>query len=259
MSTATAIIVPTLGRREKYLRECLESIQMAGECHVLLIAPSDFKYKPLVDDGLIDQIEIDPGRGLAAAINFAESKLPEWIEYFNWLGDDDRLTAGSITVASSYFESRNIDFLWGSCIYIDENGYRIGLNRSGSWARYLMRVGPDLIPQPGALIRRQLFRQVGGLNERYQLAFDFDLFIRLQKAGIGHFVPVPLAMYRWHSETLSTGSRSASVREARQVRMSHLPRFIRPISPLWEYPISWLTLVSGSVLTYFADHKRRSS
>lgn len=257
MSTAIAIIVPTLGHREKYLQECLESIQLAGRCHVLLVAPPDFKYQQLVDKGLVNQVEIDPGRGLAAAINFAESKLPEAIKYFNWLGDDDCLTPDSITIASSYFESMNIDFLWGSCIYIDENGSRIGLNRSGSWALYLMRIGPDLIPQPGALFRRQLFREIGGLNEEYKLAFDFDMFIRFQKTGVGFFVPKPLSRYRWHRETLSTGNRSSSIREARQVRMSHLPRLVRLFAPLWEYPISWLTLAAGSLLTYFADHRRR--
>lgn len=256
MPIGIAIIVPTLGRREEYLLECLKSIRSAGNCHVLLIAPSSFEYERLINDGLVDQFEIDPGTGLASAINYAESKLPASVDFFNWLGDDDCLTPNSITIAALFLQANEIDFVWGSCIYIDEEGSQIGINRSGTWARYLMRFGPDLIPQPGALIRRELFKKIGGLNEHYKLAFDFDMFLNLEKLGKGKFIPQILSKYRWHDETLSAGSRLISVREARQVRMSHLPAPLKVISPLWEYPISWLTLWSGAILTVYAKGKR---
>lgn len=248
-SPRVAIIVPTLGLRSEFLEECLRSIRLAGECHVLLIAPPAFRVNELLDNGLIDQFVEDSGTGLAAAINRAEEELPPCIEYMNWLGDDDLLTPSSLSVSLNKIEEEDADFVWGACEYIDSSGATLGTNRSGHWALHLMRVGPDLIPQPGAIFRRSLFRRVGGLDESYRLAFDFDLFMKFAKTARCTYVPHVLAKYRWHDATLSAGSRAISVREARHVRRSNLPKALRAVSVLWEYPISVMTHLAGVVVS----------
>jgi GT2 family glycosyltransferase len=47
----------------------------------------------------------------------------------------------------------------------------------------LFEIGPQLIPQPSAFFRRDAFEKVGGISERFQFAFDFDLFLKLSKSG----------------------------------------------------------------------------
>ena len=187
--------------------------------------------------------------GLAAAINHAEESLPPWIEFMNWLGDDDLLMPSSLSISMKEIEDRDAEFVWGACEYIDHSGATLGTNRSGHWALNLMRVGPDLVPQPGALFRRSLFQRVGGLDESYRLAFDFDLFMKFSKTARCEYVPHVLAKYRWHDSTLSAGSRAISVSEARRVRRSNLPRSLRAVSPLWEYPISIMTHFAGAVVS----------
>jgi GT2 family glycosyltransferase len=147
---------------------------------------------------------------------------------------------------------------FGSCEYIDDQGSVVWINCSGQWAVPLLRFGPDLIPQPGALFRRSAFEAVGGLNSEFGWAFDFDLFIRLSKLGDLQFLNQTMAQFRWHPESLSVEHRKHSVAEASKVRISHLPSWIRPISFIWEYPVRQATLIAGKRVTAKAQSKAKS-
>jgi len=240
------IVVPTLGTRPRYLEQCLESIRNAGKAQICLVAPSNFDTQPLLTSGLADQSVIDPGLGLSEAINKGVAELPEHVQYVNWLGDDDQLTTNSIATATAVLDSNpNTVLVYGQCDYIDSDGQLIWTNKSGQWASHLLHFGPDLVPQPGALFRRSSFQAVGGLSVAYDWAFDFDLLLKLKKEGKLRFINAPLAQFRWHPESLSVAGRAKSVEEASVVRVSHLPRFLRPISVLWEYPVKKATLAAG--------------
>ena len=259
MIHSVGIIVPTLGKRPEYLRRCLESIRSAGQAHVLLVAPSTFDPMSLLPSDLFDQVVVDPASGLSAAINLGIESLPTSVEFINWLGDDDVLTEGSITTAARELEaSKNVVMVFGSCDYINSAGEVVWKNRSGQWAVPLLRFGPDLIPQPGALFRREAFKQAGMLKPKYDWAFDFDLFIELSKLGKLKFVDQTLAQFRWHPESLTVEFRKKSVSEASQVRVSHLPKLLRPISLLWEYPVRQATLIAGKSVTSKANSKARN-
>ena len=246
MSKRVGIVVPTLGSRADYLRQCLDSIKVAGEVHVCLVAPADFNYHELMRLNLIHQFVIDPGTGLPEAINKGFSELPLGIEYINWLGDDDLLSPCSIAKASSVLDAEpNTVLVYGSCDYVDPQGQVAWTNRSGQWATKILGFGPQLIPQPGCLFRRSAYIQIGGLNTDFNWAFDFDLLLNLKKVGGLKFIDTTLASFRWHPESLSVEYRIKSVAEASKVRISHLPGPIKSISWLWEYPIKKATLVSG--------------
>jgi GT2 family glycosyltransferase len=252
------LVVPTLGTRPRFLLECLESIRAAGQCFVLVVAPSSFDASDLLQKGLVDKVVLDPANGLAHAINAGISALPEGVRYVNWLGDDDQLTAGSLVEAGAALDnSPQAALVFGSCDYMDEFGNVIWKNRSGPWAIPLLRVGPDLIPQPGALFRRSKFEAVGGLNSKYSWAFDFDLLLKLNKTGRFIFLNKTLARFRWHPESLSVEHRKQSVREASMVRVSHLPAFLRPVSILWEEPVKVATLIAGKRVSAKAQKKAK--
>lgn len=256
MIPSAGIVVPTLGKRPEYLRQCLESIRSAGQAHILLVAPNTFDAKFLPSSDLFDQIVVDPGAGLSEAINLGVESLPASVELINWLGDDDVLTQGSITTAARELEaSTDVVMVFGSCDYIDATGKVVWKNKSGQWAVPLLRFGPDLIPQPGALFRRSAFKQAGMLKPKYDWAFDFDLFIELSKLGRLRFVDQTLAKFRWHPESLSVEFRKNSVAEASKVRVSHLPKFLKPVSCLWEYPVRQATLIAGKRVTAKAISK----
>jgi GT2 family glycosyltransferase len=253
------IVVPTLGTRLEYLRQCLLSIRNAGPAFVLVVTKEPSSIDELKAEGLIDAVVIDPGHGLPQAINAGIKQLPREVEYINWLGDDDLLTVDSLLHASAVLDNEPKTVLvFGSCDYINESGDVVWRNKSGFWAVPLLRVGPDLIPQPGALFRRSVFEDVGGLDPTYNWAFDFDLFLKMAKRGQAVFLNQTLAKFRWHPESLSVQHRRSSVLEASQVRISHLPKILRPISVIWEWPVRVATLIAGNRVSSLSKKKAQT-
>jgi hypothetical protein len=234
-------------------------VRSAGEAHIVLVAPSSLDGTELKSEGLIDGFIVDAGSGLASAINQGIQSLPSSVEYVNWLGDDDLLTAGSLNVTSEILDvQKQVVMAFGACDYIDGEGNKIWENRSGAWTVPVLRFGPDLIPQPGALFRRSTFNAVGGLRTNLGWAFDFDLFLRFSKVGKLQYLNQTLAQFRWHPESLSVEHRKKSVAEASQVRVSHLPAFLKAISFIWEYPVRQATLIAGKRVTAKAQSKARA-
>ena len=243
-------MVPTLGTRPDYLRQCLTSIRAAGGSLIHIVAPSSVNFASVIESDLFDAVIDDPGLGLAAAIDVGLKSFPDSVVFVNWLGDDDELGAGSIHRAVSVLEDDSrIALVYGRCEYIDDVGKRLWVNKSGKYAKYLLRFGPQLIPQPGALFRRDVYEQIGGLDRRYKWAFDLDLLIRLSRVGRLHFVPTTLGRFRWHEGSLSVGGRQGSVREASEIRVAALPAVVRVFAPLWEKPIRWTIMRAGERLT----------
>ena len=244
------IVVPTLGSRPEYLLEALESIRNAGKCFIVIVAPIQADIDKVIDRSFFDELVEDPMQGLVEAINTGVRALPQQIEYFNWLGDDDTLVPNSLRMSSSPLkDDPEIVCVFGMCQYINQDGQPIYKNKSGRFAVPLLKYGPQLIPQPGALFRRTSFNKVGGLNPTYECAFDLDLLLKLKKIGKIHYIPYQLSSFRWHSDSLSVKYRIVSVREARNIRQKNLSRFIRLLSPSWELPLEKLLYFAGIVLT----------
>ena len=248
------IVVPTLGSRPEYLLEALESIRNAGKCFIVIVAPIQANIDKVIDRSFFDELVEDPMQGLVEAINTGVRALPKQIEYFNWLGDDDTLAPNSLLMSSSPLENDpEIVCVFGMCQYVNKDGQPIYKNKSGRFAVPLLKFGPQLIPQPGALFRKTSFNKVGGLDPNYKCAFDLDLLLKLKKIGKIHYIPYQLSSFRWHSDSLSVRSRSVSVREARKIRQKNLSRFFRLLSPSWELPLEKLIYFAGIVLTKFDE------
>jgi hypothetical protein len=250
LNSRVGVVVPTLGTRPGLLEQSLLSIREAGDAFVVLVSPKGFDSTELMRTGLVDSSVQDDGRGLPAAINKGVASFPTDVLYVNWLGDDDLLTPGSLGLAAAALDAdHEVLMAFGSCEYINTEGVRVWKNRSGQWAVPLLRFGPDLIPQPGALFRRSAFASVEGLSLHYDWAFDFDLFIKFSKLGKLKYIDATLAKFRWHPTSLSVEFRRASVREASKVRVSHLPNSLKLISNIWEAPVRIASLWAGVRLT----------
>ena len=253
MKPNCGIVVPTLGLRDDYLILSLRSIRAAGDVHICIVCPESTDLSRYASEGLFDQRVHDPGTGLATAIHLGLLSLPTDIPYANWLGDDDLLRPGTLVRTSKYLdENSDVAMVFGSCDYIDHDGEIIWRNRSGQWAVPMLRFGPCLIPQPGALMRLQSYKEIGGLDASYKWAFDFDLFIRLSQIGKLRFMSETLSAFRWHDGSLSVGGRDGSVREASRARQSHLPLFLKPVSPLWEILVRIATKYAAVIPQYRA-------
>ena len=244
------VIVPTIGERPQYLDITLKSIREAGDSYIVLVGRKGFDAASYKKEGLVDLYIDELETSVPKKINQGFRALPENIEYITWIGDDDLLAPGSLSVALGVLGQPDKPVLvYGHCQYIDSVGNDVLVKRSGGWAVPLLRFGPQLIPQPSAVFRRDTFEKAGGLSDKFEFAFDFDLFLKLSKLGKTIFVDKILSSHRWHATSLTYSRRWDSVKEASAVRTSNLLPLLRVLSFLWEIPVMLITYLAGNILS----------
>lgn len=253
-SPSTAIVIPTLGTRNQLLSDALASInEQAIPVTVVVVGPSRVELMTEVDAaGAI--FVTDPQRGLSAAINVGFDAVPSGTEFVGWLGDDDLLMPGGLAAAvAALRRSPRAVLAFGWCDYIDEDGLLLFRSRAGGWASRVLPWGPNLIPQPGSLMKLSALRTVGGLDEELSFAMDLDLFLRLRKVGDLVALPRTLSAFRWHPDSLTVRNQRKSMDESDFVRRRHLPRLASATFVIWKWPVRWALSVVKLVV------KRRSA
>jgi GT2 family glycosyltransferase len=228
-------VVPTLGERPDLLERSLQSIrdQQQTGLDLVLVAPEGRGVES-VAARFGARFVADPRRGgISGALNAALATAPPGTRYFTWLGDDDLLTTGSLRTTVAALEERpEAVMAYGWCDYIDVEDRVVFHSRAGRMARWILRFGPNLIPQPGCLMRCATVLEVGGLDESVRLAMDLDLFLRLLQRGSFVAVPRTLACFRWHADSATVLNESHSMEESDQLRMKYLPT---PAAAAYEY------------------------
>ena len=245
------VVVPTLFERGELLKYCLESVRSAGPAFVILMGPNVVENGQSYA-GLVDQLMEEPRKGsLSSKLNEALSAFPSSVELITWIGDDDVMSPNSLKFSAQEFHTdQRLALVYGQCDYIDVDGEKIGVNKSGSWALGLARFGPFLAPQPGSLFRRQAFESIGGLDPTLSLAFDFDLFMSLRKHGGTKYLSKRLASFRWHPASLSVQNRKASAREASIVRIKHSRESFQPFLKILNPIVELMTVLAGTYLSF---------
>jgi glycosyltransferase involved in cell wall biosynthesis len=73
----------------------------------------------------------------------------------------------------------------------------------------------SILEQPATFFPLVLFRKVGGIDERYHMSLDYDLWLRMTRQGAGlTFTGVDLAITRMHTLTKTTRFQRRSAYEA---------------------------------------------
>lgn len=176
------------------------------------------------------------GVGIVDAIEAGWASMPGDLRYLAWLGDDDRLEPGSLAASLRALDRKpRAVMAFGRCRYIDFHGLEICEIRPGRVSVPLLRMGINMIAQPGAVYRRSTVEGIGGLDPDVKLAFDVDLHLRLSRAGRLLYLPLVLGEARSHSGSLTTNQRSRSLAEARYVTLRSLPPLARRTRHLWQF------------------------
>ena len=231
------IVVPTLGRRPEFLEQTLVSISEQGAAaHVVIVAPPVESVSELARR-FGAEVLADPG-SLPGAINLGAKDACSHYEFVSWLNDDDLLEAGSLDQTMRMLdENPKAVLAFGACRYIDTTGRELWVSRAGGWATRVLSWGPDLIPQPGMLMRSAAWAQVGGLDESYRLAFDLDLLLRLRRVGGFVHTPAVVSSFRWHATSLTVDDRATNLRESERAKYSALGPVGRSLSHVWNPPV----------------------
>ena len=240
------IIVPTLGQRIDELEESVASIRdQSTPADVIIVAPRADEIDRIAGNAHARWLQ-DPGSQPAAINAGIHQALPRH-EYVGWLNDDDLLEPRSLerTVAALDADKEAI-LAYGACRYIDGQGGELWISRAGAWAPRILKWGPDLIPQPGMLVRRSVWDQVGGVDDSMRFAFDLDLLLRIQP--LGRFIDVGdvVSSFRWHAESLTVSDRTTSLKESEQARRRALSPTVRNLAWMWERPVRIATRLAAA-------------
>lgn len=240
------MVIPTLGRRIRFLREALHSISSQDvRADVVIVTPTDASdCRELAEQAGASVVD-DPG-GMTAAINAGWRAAMPHHDYVAWLGDDDVLTPGSLRTAVDALDADDQAVAaFGYCEYIADDGSPIWLSRAGRFAPWLMTWGPDLVPQPGSLFRRSAIDRIGALDEGLRFAMDLDVLIRLRR--IGRFVNTRRvqAKFRWHPESNTVADRSGSLDESEMVKRRYYTPLQFRLKALWERPVRVATRLAA--------------
>lgn len=122
-------------------------------------------------------------------------------DYIRWLHEDDMLTENSIEDSINAIEEQGVDFIHG-------NAYEIYMNAGRIPGKYIPRITEptvqdllvkNVIHSATLLYRREVFEQLGKMDETLNTAEEFEFNLRCLKAGfkIGYCNSF-LAWYRRH-------------------------------------------------------------
>lgn len=239
------MVVPTLGQRTDYLAQTLQSIrEQPLSVDITVVCPASAQEAASVARAAGATVIDDPG-SLPGAINLGIASASDH-EFVTWLGDDDLLEPESLpgTVAALDREPAAV-LAYGWCRYIDPDGRQLWINKTGKLAEAVLAWGPQLIPQPGMLVRLKAWSEVGGLDESLTLAFDFDLILKLRKVGALTCVNRPVSAFRWHPQSLTVSSRSRNLDESELVKRRYLQPWQQRIAWTWEGPVRLATRIAA--------------
>ena len=247
------IFIPTIGSRPEYLSESIRSIldSLPTDRKTKFFVLVERMYAERLSENLGCDCVILESRHLSISekVTLGVDLLSD-MDFVTWLGDDDLLSPESLTEACRFMdETETASFVFGNCTYIDQFGKEIGQNRFGASATSLLPWGPNLVPQPGTVWRQKHYEEIGGIDPKFSMAFDFDLFLRLDRHGGGFYNPKVTSMFRWHRSSSSVAMRWLSVIEASKVRQKNRTYLNNLIAAPFEMIVVFATWVAGKVLS----------
>lgn len=151
-------------------------------------------------------------------------------DILGWVNSDDFYLAGALRHVAERLAPGRAQFLFGNCFHFVEGEARgIPSDVAARHARQRLDL-IDYLIQPATFWTRTLWEQVGELDPALHYAFDWDWFIRAQKAG-AEFLSTPryLAAYRIHGGAKSSQGGDPRYREIRSVYARHLPPELLPV------------------------------
>lgn len=169
----------------------------------------------------------EPDRGQSDALNkgirMATGDLIAWIN-----SDDYYATTRSIRALLDAFEAEpDVDVAYGNGTRVDTNGSELGPYRAHVPSRLadIITHPASFVLQPAVMFRRQLFLDVGGLDESLHYTMDYELWIRMFAAARkARYIPATIACARYHADAKSIAAMGKQIRELVDVKRAGAKR-----------------------------------
>ena len=190
-----------------------------------LLRSGDF---PILCAGLAFSYASAPDTGMYQAINrgVAHARPPSPF-LMGWINSDDRLAPGALAaIGGIYGQFPDVSFTCARVSLIDELGVITGINLPALYDQRTLDEGlhdgrsHGFVMQEGTFWRSGLWDRVDGLDERFRLAGDWDLWRRFARHATLFTIDSVLGFHRRHQSQLS----------------SDLDRYHREVDAAWGWP-----------------------
>lgn len=149
-------------------------------------------------DGTIDAIEklgdrvsywvSEADHGISHAFN--KGVTASTGRYIGFVNADDWLEPDQIQRAVQAIESRKADFVFGSLAYHAPDGTLLHVIEGDQYYAAKIQSRMPALNHPTMLARRTVFEGIGGFDETYKVAMDYDWALRAHLAGYrGRYAP----------------------------------------------------------------------
>ncbi len=200
--------------------EACTNIALEAMSHGFISIAAD---NPPLPEILEDVAVYYPKGNMYAAINFGlcigESK---WCTYIN---SDDIIFPHAFANLFKMAKSKMADIGYGNIDYIDQEGRFVHSWNSAPISQISAIFDSKLSPvsQPGTIFRRELYQSLGGFDERFKYAADYDFFLRAYKMNAKFFKYKgdTVAAFRLHEHQISQ-KYSANMKKEAQESYSQL-------------------------------------
>lgn len=84
----------------------------------------------------------------------------------------------------------------------------------------------NLVPHPATYLKRDVFHRHGKFDERYKVVMDYEFWLRVMCCEKFLIVKDVLAVYRFHSDTVSSQQSKLGLVEIRQIKEKYKRRYL---------------------------------
>lgn len=212
-----SVIIVTYNR-EKYLKSAIKSVlnQNFQDFELIIVDDgSTDETKKLIEEIPSSKIKYyyKPHTNAPDSRNYGINKASG--EFIVWLDSDDILMPNSLELELNQFqEEPNLDIVYGDFISIDEQAKEIGVIKhyeyptKGLLIEALVWDNP--FPNPGTMIRKKCYDEVGNFDPSFTRAHDYEFWSRaLRKCEVKH-INAFVCKWRKHELRLSGPHRDKS-------------------------------------------------
>lgn len=198
-----------------HVREAIESILEQTLEDLELIVVDDGSRDPTPDivaelerqDGRVRLLREAP-RGVSAARNRGGRDVRS--RFLAVMDADDVALPTRLELQVEYLESHDdVVAVGGAAIFVDDEGVELGIQfypEADAEITKLLQAGQSPAIHPAACMRTAAFKASSGYRPAFELAQDFDLWLRMAEHGRIANIPQVVLRYRTHTGQLSTRS-----------------------------------------------------
>lgn len=151
-------------------------------------------------------------------------------EILAWLNSDDLYEPRTLWEVAEFFSRHpEVQFVYGDALWIDTEGRTLRPKKEIPFNQFIWLYDHNYIPQPSAFWRKELYEAVGGLDPRFDLAMDADLWIRFAEKTRPVHVRRIWSRMRFYPEQKNQRLRVISNQEDEIIRKRYFPR-----EPAWQ-------------------------